>query len=167
MRLVVSALLGTLVVVAMLLTALYFFDGKVDNASLRQGMEVTALPTNSRLDVAEWMEETRGDIPEENEDGDPVPRLPPPPPFELERPDISGFVQLVFTVSPDGQATDIRVFGAVPSGYYEAQAITAVRERRWDPDIDTDGRPVSRRATEVIRFTVPADTPRQLDRGDP
>lgn len=162
MRLMLSAIGATIVVVAMVLIGLSFFDGPVDNSRLRQGMEVTPLPDNARTDVADWLQETRGDL-DEADDEDPVPRIPVPPRFELERPDITGFVQLVFTVDVDGNPTDIRVFGAVPSGYYERQAIEQVAARRYEPDRDEQGRPVPRRATEVVEFRLPHDAPRHTE----
>ena len=159
MRLLISALGATVVVVAMVLIGLSFFDGPVDHSLLRQGMEVAPLPENARTDVADWLEETRGDIEPTDED-DPVPRIPVPPRFELDRPDIVGFVQLVFTVDVDGNPTDIRVFGAVPAGYYEREAIAQVSARRYEPDRDDAGRPVPRRETAVVEFRLPHDAPR-------
>lgn len=160
MRLLLSAIGATIVVVAMVLVGLSFFDGPVDNSRLRQGMEITPLPDNARTDVADWLQETRGDLDEADED-DPVPRIPVPPRFELERPDIVGFVQLVFTVDVDGTPTDIRVFGAVPAGYYEQQAIAQVAARRYEPDRDDQGRPIPRRENEVVQFRLPHDAPRR------
>lgn len=155
MRLFVSAILGTLVTLAMVIVGLSFFDGKVDKSMLRQGIEVTPLPPHDRLDVAEWLREARGDLAEAGRGDEPVVRLPPPPPFEIGIREVSGFVQLSFTVQPDGTATDIRIFGAAPGGYYEEQAVERVAQRRWQPDFDADGRPVAREANEVIEFTVP------------
>lgn len=166
MRFVVSGILGTLVVVAMLLTALYYFDTRINEASLRPITEIERLPDRGQVDVAEWLRETRGDLPEVGEDG--APTMPPPrPPVEIEPRRISGFVQVVFTVQPDGTVSDARVFGAVPAGYYEEQALERVLARRWEPGVDADGNIVAREATEVIEFTVPADAPRRADRADP
>lgn len=159
MRLLVSAVGATIVVVAMVLIGLSFFEGPVDNSRLRQGMDITPLPENARTDIADWLQQTRGDLDESDEDG-PAVRIPVPPPFELERPDIVGFVQLVFTVDINGNPTDIRVFGAVPAGYYEQQAIAQIAARRYEPDRDEQGRPVPRRENEVVQFRLPHDAPR-------
>jgi hypothetical protein len=153
MRFVVSAILGLVVTLAMLIGGLQFFDGRVGKSTLRQGIEVTPLPAQHRLDVAEWMREARPDLPDPG--AEPMLRLPPPEPFELAPREVSGFVQLTFTVQPDGRATDVRIFGAAPAGHYEEQAIESVLARRWDPDLDASGRPVARRATEIVEFTVP------------
>jgi TonB family protein len=80
---------------------------------------------------------------------------------EVSPREISGFVQVVFTVQPDGTVSEARVFGAVPAGYYEEQALERVRARSWEPGVDADGNIVARQATEVIEFTLPADTPRR------
>lgn len=82
------------------------------------------------------------------------PRAPPPPPLR----NINGFVQLEFTVNPDGSVSDVRVVGAVPEGHYEEQAKAIVRGRRYTPEY-VEGEPVPRRETEVIEFTVPARAP--------
>lgn len=158
MRFIISAILGLLITLAMLIAGLQFFDGRMGKASLRQGIEVTPLPRHQQVDVAEWLRQARDDLPEVG--AEPVMRLPPPPPFELAAREVTGFVQLVFTVQPDGRATDVRVYGAVPPGYYEEQAMAAVQERRWEPGYDAGGRAVARRATEIIEFSVPAHSAR-------
>ncbi len=164
MRFIVSAILGTLVVVAMLLTALYLFDARLNEASLRPITEVEPLPGRSQVDVAEWLQETRGDLPGVGEDGTPAIQ-PLPPPVEIAPRTINGFVQVAFTVRPDGTVTDARVFGAVPAGYYEEQALEYVRSRRWEPGVGPDGEATERRANQIIEFTVPADAPRRPGTG--
>lgn len=164
MRFVFAFLGGLAITTAMLLVGLSFFDEPPSKASLRRGVEVTPLPPGREVDVADWLEQARGDLPPQ---GEAPARLPPPPPVEFRREDIHGFVQLRFTVQPDGRATDIRVFGAVPPGYYERQAIDQVRARRWEPGVDEDGNAVSRRATEVVRFSLPADSPRRVEATEP
>ncbi|MEX0900683.1 MAG: energy transducer TonB [Gammaproteobacteria bacterium] len=163
MRFLLAMVGGLLITLAMLVIGLNFFDDPPSKASLRKGVEVAPLPTHHKVDVAEWVRETRGDLPEPI-DGEPVARLPAPPPVKFLRDDIDGFVQVRFTVQPDGSASDVRVFGAVPAGYYEQQAIDQVRARRWEPGVDGDGNRVPRDATEVVRFTLPADTPRRVNR---
>lgn len=162
MRFLVALAGGLLITLAMLVIGISFFDDPPNQASLRKGVEVTPLPAHHSVDIAEWVRETRGDLPEPI-DGEPVARLPAPPPVVFQRADIEGFVQVRFTVLPDGSASAVRVFGAVPAGYYERQAVEQVRARRWEPGVDADGNPVPRDSTEVIRFTLPADTPRRVD----
>lgn len=153
-RFIIFALGGLAITLAMLIAGISFFDQPPDRASLRQGIPVTPLPAARSVDIADWLREARGDLPPADA---PPSRLPPPPPMEFARADINGFVQLRFTVQPDGRATDIRVFGAVPPGVYEAQAIEQVRGRRWQPGTDEQGRAVARPVTEIIEFSVPAD----------
>lgn len=162
MRFLLAFVGGTLITLAMLVIGLSFFDDPPNKASLRKGVEVAPLPAHHTVDIADWVRETRGDLPEPV-DGEPVARLPAPPPVVFQRADIEGFVQVRFTVLPDGSASDVRVFGAVPAGYYERQAVEQVLARRWEPGVDDDGNRVRRDATEVVRFTLPADTPRRVD----
>jgi TonB family protein len=76
-------------------------------------------------------------------------KRPPPPPRE-----ISGFVQLAFTVKPDGSATNVHVVGAVPKGYYEQQAQEIVASRHYTPAKE-NGKRVARQMSDIIHFTVP------------
>lgn len=68
----------------------------------------------------------------------------------------TGFVQLRYVVTPDGQARDIEVLAAVPPGYHEAAAIALVERERHAPGIDR-GVAVAREATRIVEFTY---TPR-------
>ena len=162
MRYILAFIGGTAITVAMLLVGISFFDEPPSKATLRKGVVVEPLPQHTSVDVADWLDQTRGDLPEAVE-GEPVTRLPPPPPVDFARADIEGFVQVRFTVDADGRPSDVRVFGAVPPGYYERQALEQVASRRWEPGVDADGNPVPRDATEIVRFTVPANTPRRVD----
>ncbi len=69
---------------------------------------------------------------------------------------VSGFVQLEFTVQPDGRAIDVHVVGAEPKGYYEQQAKQIVESRLYTPGAGTSGGPEARHGSEVIHFSVPA-----------
>jgi TonB family protein len=162
MRFIMAFIGGLAITTALLLVGISLFDEPPSKASLRHGVTVEPLPPGAAVDVAEWLEETRGDLPQ-RVDGEPVARLPPPPPVAFARADIRGFVQVRFTVLPDGRASDVRVFGAAPEGYFEDEAVAQVRARRWQPALDDDGEPVAREVTEVVEFTVPADAPRRSD----
>ena len=160
-RFILAFIGGTVITLALLLVGISLFDDPPSKASLRKGVTVEPLPDRAAVDVSAWLAETRGDLPERI-GNEPIPRVEAPPSADFVRADIQGFVQVRFTVQPDGSATDVRVFGAVPEGYYEAQAIEQVRARRWQPALDDDGRPVARTATEVVEFTVPAAAPRRV-----
>jgi TonB family protein len=69
---------------------------------------------------------------------------------------VSGFVQLEFTVQPDGRPTNVHIVGAEPKGYYEKQAKQIVESRLYTPAAGSDGAPAARHGSEVIPFSVPA-----------
>lgn len=82
-------------------------------------------------------------------------REPPPPPTLPER-EISGFVQLEYTINPDGTVSDVRVVGAAPSGVYEERAVAEVSRSMHAPAFNDAGEAVARRTTEIVEFSVPA-----------
>lgn len=93
-------------------------------------------------------------------DAAPEPPAPPPAPeFSLPERTAPGFVQLEYSVQPDGSATDIRVVGAVPEGRYDDAARAMVAGRRYAPNV-IDGQPVESVRSEVITF---GDAPPQSD----
>ena len=93
-------------------------------------------------------------------------RTEAPPAEELEpplpRPDRErdGFVQLEFEVTPDGRARDVRVVGAMPTGYFEEQAVQKIERLRFVPD-RVDGVAVASVRTQIVEFkyTPPAARP--------
>lgn len=161
MRFVLAAIGGALVTLAMLVTGLYLTDTRISKASLRPAVEVQPVPGMSRVDIAEWLRETRGDLHEDERHALESLLETPPPRWELAEREVSGFVQLSFTIQPDGRATGIEVYGAVPPGIYEEQAMEIVASRRYEPAYDDDGVPVVSRGIEVIDFTVPAEVARR------
>ncbi|HET7369708.1 MAG TPA: hypothetical protein VFK45_02580 [Gammaproteobacteria bacterium] len=91
----------------------------------------------------------------ENKRERPKPKKPPAPP-PLPPRQVSGIVQIAYTVQPDGSATDIRVTGAAPAGYYEKQARTIIANSYHKPAMGDDHRLHAREASTIIHFTVPA-----------
>jgi|GEM_PF-3594222 len=85
----------------------------------------------------------------------------PAEPVELPERQVSGFVQVEFTVLPDGSVEDVEVVGARPAGIYEDQARQQVEGADYTGQVspaEEDGE----RRTEVVEFTVPAsDLPEQ------
>ncbi|HET7371385.1 MAG TPA: energy transducer TonB, partial [Gammaproteobacteria bacterium] len=69
---------------------------------------------------------------------------------------VSGIVQVAYTVQPDGSATNIRVTGAAPKGYYEKQAKEIIASSYHRPTMGDDHRLHAREASTIIHFTVPA-----------
>lgn len=94
----------------------------------------------------------------------PTRRRPEPPKPLLEERQVSGFVQLLYTVNPDGSTSNVRVIGAVPRGYYEEQAVAEIERRMHSPGYE-NGEPVARELEAVIEFTVPASS-RRVDTDD-
>lgn len=90
------------------------------------------------------------------------------PPEEPERPEfrdereVEGFVQVEFTIMPDGSVEDVEVLGAQPSGIYEEQARQQVRSGDFAHLADPR-EPDGYRHTEIIDFRVPASEVRDRD----
>lgn len=68
-------------------------------------------------------------------------------------PSLTGFVQVAFTVGPDGRAHGIHVVRAEPAGHYEEAAREIVAARRFKP---AQGAAARLQRTEVVHFQVPA-----------
>ena len=66
---------------------------------------------------------------------------------------LEGWVEVVFTIQPDGSITDIAISDANPAGVFEESAITAIAQWRYEPVI-CDGQPVQQRAMIRVRFTL-------------
>ena len=63
-----------------------------------------------------------------------------------------GWVEVDFTVAPNGQVTDAAVHAASPAGVFDAAALRAVTQWRYQP-VERAGRPVAVRTRLRIRFT--------------
>lgn len=137
---------ATLLVLLTTALILDFFDKPNTDPVLEvvQGVQVLKLAEHPEIE-SQMRQQAARDVPE-----------PPPasPVFERE---VSGFVQLEYTVNPDGSVSNVEVVGAVPAGVYEEQAKQIVAARRYTPEVVEEGA-TARRETEVIQFSVPADT---------
>lgn len=65
----------------------------------------------------------------------------------------SGFVELQFTVQPDGSTANIAVVRSEPPGVFEVSAITALSQWRYEPVV-RNGKPVAQRAVVRIKFDL-------------
>jgi protein TonB len=65
--------------------------------------------------------------------------------------DLAGYVDLEFTVHPDGSVTDVMVLKAQPVGVFENSAVAAVGQWRYQP-IERDGLPVTEHARLRLNF---------------
>jgi TonB family protein len=79
--------------------------------------------------------------------------VPPVYPSAAERLNLSGWVDVEFTVAPDGSTQDLVVRGAEPQRMFDQAAIDAVKRWRFEP-IMRDGAAVAQRAAVRIRFEL-------------
>ncbi len=77
---------------------------------------------------------------------------PPKFPAATRNRNIDGWVELEFTVLPDGTTGDIVVTNSSPRKTFDNAAINAVAQWRYKP-VMRDGKPVPQRAAVRIRFT--------------
>ncbi len=142
LRLFVAMLFATvLVVTGMSLAVSWFYDAEDEGDSTYEFMNRVGLTT-----LEEYPE-----LQEEAEE----PELPEFEPTERPEREVQGFVQLEFTVLPDGSVEDVEVIGAQPSGVYEERARQQIRARNFAHQADPEATDGVRR-TEIVDFTVPA-----------
>jgi protein TonB len=82
-----------------------------------------------------------------------VREVPPVYPRDAERLSLSGWVDVEFTVAPDGSTQDLVVRGAEPQRMFDQAAVDAVKRWRFEP-IMRDGAAVAQRAAVRIRFEL-------------
>jgi TonB family protein len=82
-----------------------------------------------------------------------VREVPPTYPREAERQGISGWVDVEFTIAPNGTTQDITVRNAQPLRTFDQAAVDAVKRWRFEP-VMRDGAAVSQRAAMRIRFEL-------------
>jgi TonB family protein len=81
-----------------------------------------------------------------------VARDPVYPPQAL-RDGTRGWVELEFTIAPNGTVRDIQVVSAEPRGVFDRAASEAVAAWRFRPRV-VNGQPVAQRSTVTMRFDV-------------
>ncbi|CAN5234766.1 energy transducer TonB [soil metagenome] len=88
-------------------------------------------------------------------EGDVVPivKINPQWPREALLNGIEGFVEVEFTIQPDGTVADVQVINAEPRRLFVRNAIRAILKWKFKPRI-IDGQPTSRRATQKIEFKL-------------
>lgn len=74
-------------------------------------------------------------------------------------PMLPGFVQVGFTVGPDGRAHDVHVIRSQPKGRYEAAARELISARRYKPS------KAGHKETRIVHFQVPASSLSDQDQG--
>lgn len=83
----------------------------------------------------------------------PIVKIDPQWPREALLNGIEGFVEVEFTITPDGSVADVEVLNAEPRRLFVRDAIRAVLKWKFKPRI-VDGKPVARRATQRIEFKL-------------
>jgi len=74
-------------------------------------------------------------------------------PLEALRNHTIGWVQMEFTIGPNGSVGDITVIEAQPTGVFEQAATNALSHWRFRPRV-VNGQPVAQRSTVTMRFDV-------------
>lgn len=150
-RLLVSASVASVVIVGLVGTAIRYYEPPEESVarSPLEFVKVVNLADNPALAEAVRRERERnGTVRPEHE--------PPPPPMLRPERQVSGFVQLEYTINADGTVSDVRVVSAAPRGVYEKEAIERVSRTMHAPVFNDAGEAVARRTSEVIEFSVPS-----------
>ncbi|MGH8497112.1 MAG: energy transducer TonB [Gammaproteobacteria bacterium] len=83
----------------------------------------------------------------------PIVKINPQWPREALLEGIEGYVEVEFTIQPDGSVADVNVIDAAPRRLFVRNAIRAILKWKFKPRI-VDGQPVARRATQRIEFKI-------------
>lgn len=83
----------------------------------------------------------------------PIVRIEPQYPREALIEGISGWVDIEFTIEPDGSVSDPRIIDSNPRRMFDRNAIRAIYKWKFKPRI-IDGKPVARRATQRLEFNI-------------
>jgi len=67
---------------------------------------------------------------------------------------VEGWVQLRFTLLPNGTITDIEVNESHPAGVFDASAVTALQQWKYEP-VERDGKKVAQRAEIRMKYALP------------
>jgi TonB family protein len=78
---------------------------------------------------------------------------PPTFPLAARERGVSGWVDLQFVVTANGQVAEVVITGAEPAGLFEQAAVDALKKWRYKP-IQRDGQPVDQRARLRMKFAL-------------
>jgi TonB family protein len=67
---------------------------------------------------------------------------------------VEGWVLLRFTVLPNGSVSDVEVQESSPAGVFEASAVEALRQWKFEP-VERDGKKIAQRAEIRMNFALP------------
>jgi TonB family protein len=82
-----------------------------------------------------------------------VREVPPEYPREAARAGTEGWVQVEFTIAPDGTTQDLQVLDSAPQVVFDRAALDSVSKWRFEP-IRKNGAPVAQRAVLQVRFVL-------------
>ena len=83
----------------------------------------------------------------------PIVRIEPQYPREALVDGISGWVEIEFTIEPDGTVSDPKIVASNPRRIFDRNAIRAIYRWKFKPRI-VDGKPIARRATQRLEFNI-------------
>ena len=83
----------------------------------------------------------------------PIVQMAPQYPREARMKGIEGWVEIEFTIEPDGSVSDPKVVNSEPRRVFDRDAIRAIYKWKFKPRI-VDGKPVARRATQTLEFSL-------------
>ena len=79
--------------------------------------------------------------------------VPPKFPVEARERGLSGWVDVLLVIRPDGSVSDVSITGAEPAGLFEQAAVDAVRRWRYKP-VERNGHAVDQRARLRMKFAL-------------
>jgi TonB family protein len=82
-----------------------------------------------------------------------VREVPPVYPKDAQRAGTEGWVQVEFTISPDGNTQDLQVLDSAPKQVFDKAALDSVSKWRFEP-IRKNGAPVAQRAVLQLKFVL-------------
>ena len=83
----------------------------------------------------------------------PIVRIEPQFPREALLKGIGGWVEVEFTIEPDGSVSDPKIIDSQPPRIFDRNALRAIYKWKFKPRI-VDGKPVARRARQRMEFTI-------------
>jgi protein TonB len=77
-----------------------------------------------------------------------------PPVWPESAKGVEGWVQLRFTLLPNGTVTDIEINESHPAGVFDASAVAALEQFKYEP-VQRDGKKVAQRAEIRMKYALP------------
>jgi len=110
------------------------------------GVDAPTLPTGAAPEL-------QGGSGNDQAEAIPIFKIEPKYPRKAARSRIEGWVKLEFTITESGTVSDPVVVDSNPRRTFDRSAIQSIRKWRFKPKV-VDGRPVQRKASQVIEFRL-------------